>query len=184
MKNNLQHLVSFFILALFILIAFGSTDSNNSPSNSASKNSDQTTSTEEPTYKEVGETLSTRYFDVTINKANLQDKVNTGNQFSDLKPEEGIQYLVLNITFKNTDNESRMITDGEVLINYDGKEYTFDKSETLLVEGWGILLDQINPLTSKTTNIVYKIPTEINGIAFYKPGRASSSDLILLGNIE
>lgn len=41
-----------------------------------------------------------------------------------------------------------------------------------------------NPLTSKTTNIVYKIPAEIKGAAYYRPGRSSKKDLIELGNIE
>jgi hypothetical protein len=77
-----------------------------------------------------------------------------------------------------------MISDGEVVINYNGKDYLFDKSETVLLAGWGTMLDQLNPLTSKTTNLVYKIPTEIKGPAYYRPGRSNSDDLIAIGNIE
>lgn len=182
MKKKLRHLISASALALFVFIAFGSIgdDKDSSSSNSSSVvSADNTRSV-----KLVGETLSTEYFDVIVNKVSLQDQVNTGNQFADLKKEEGNQYLILNTTFKNTDNESRMIIDGEVLINYNGKEYLFDKSETVMLEGWGTMLEQLNPLTSKTTNLVYKIPNEISGQAFYRPGRSSSSDLIAIGNIE
>lgn len=70
-------------------------------------------------------------------------------------------YLIINVTFKNTNNESRMLIDGSVWINYNGKDYEFDKSETVMAEGYGILLDQSNTLISKTTNLVYKIPAEI-----------------------
>lgn len=132
----------------------------------------------------VGQALKTDYFDVTVNKVSVLTEVKTGNEFSDIKAEADTKFLVFNVTFKNTDKESRMITDGEVHINYNGQEYNFDKSETLLVEGYGLLLDQINPLTSKTTNLVYKLPKEIKGKAFYNPGRSDSDQTIDLGDIQ
>ncbi len=77
-----------------------------------------------------------------------------------------------------------MLMDGVVIINYNGKDYNFDKSETVMADGWGLLLDQINPLTTKTTKLVYKIPAEITGNAYYKPSRSGSNDIIDLGIIE
>jgi hypothetical protein len=133
---------------------------------------------------QVGEVLRTEYFDVTVSKIYIDDNVNTGNSFSSLKKENGAVYLILTTTFKNIDNESRMIDDGSVFINYNGKEYEYDHAEPIMAEGWGIMLDQINPLTSKSTNIVYKIPKEIKGPAFYEPGRNSDSKRIYLGNID
>lgn len=135
-------------------------------------------------YAQVGETLNTRYFDVTVNDVSVKEKVDTGNMFANLEPEKGNNYLIINTTFKNTDTESRMIGEGYVMINYNGKDFKFDKSETLMIEGWGIFLDQINPLTSMTTNIVYKIPVEISGPSFYKPGRSDDDALIYLGKIN
>lgn len=181
-SKTLKHFTSALAVGIFLFLAFGSDDDNDG-SSSTSSSTEQTTSSSQ-TYVQVGEPLKTKYFDVTINEVSIQSRVNTGNQFADLKPEEGTSYLILNTTFKNTDNESRMLTDGEVLINYNGKEYKFDKSETVMLEGWGIMLDQINPLTSKTTNLVYKIPTEIKGATYYRPGRAGKKDLIFIGNIE
>lgn len=182
MKKNLRHLLSASALALFVFIAFGSMDDEGDSSSSSS--STTVSADNSAKAKQVGETLSTRYFDVTVNKVALQDRVNTGNEFADLQREEGNQYLIINTTFKNTDGESRMISDGEVVINYNGKDYLFDKSETVMLEGWGTMLDQLNPLTSKTTNLVYKIPIEIKGPAYYRPGRSNSDDLIAIGNIE
>jgi hypothetical protein len=135
-------------------------------------------------HTQVNQVLKTDYFDVTVNKVSLSDRINTGNQFANLKPENGINYLVVNTTFKNTDSESRMIDGGSVFIEYNGKKYEYDKAETIMLEGWGILLDQINPLTSKTTNIVYKVPTEVKGPAYYNPGRSGSDDLIYLGDLQ
>ena len=163
-----------------------STSSSNTYSGTVDKNSEQKIKAEqtEPAGVGVGQVLKTNYFDVVVNKVEIRQTVRTGNQFADKEAEAGIQYLILNVTFKNTDNESRMIDDGSVFINYGGKEYEYDKSEIFMLNGWGILLDQINPLTSKKTNIVYKIPTEITGPAYYEPGRNYDSKRVYLGDLK
>lgn len=174
------------VIALIVLAQIGKDEKGSSTSadNSSSSSSEQTEQkTEAPKGVGIGETLRTDYFDITVNKVSLEDRVNTGNEFADLKPEQGNLYLIINASFKNTDKESRMLMDGSVWINYNGKDYEFDKAETVMLEGWGLLLDQINPLTTKTTNLVYKIPAEIKGNAYWQPGRADSDQKILLGNL-
>lgn len=182
MKRSVKHSISAITLASFMFIAFGSMDDDKNESDSSSGGT--SVNADASTTKKIGEILPTKYFDVTVNSVGVDDRVNTGNEFSNLPREEGTRYLVINTTFKNTSNESRAIFEGEVLINYNGQEYLYDKSEVVMAEGWGLLFDQINPLTSKTTNIVYKIPAEIKGVAYYRPGRSSKKDLIELGNIE
>lgn len=150
----------------------------------SSKPIDETTEPPQPTGIGMGQILHTSYFDIVVNRIGLQSSVNTGNEFADLPPENGIKYLIINATFKNTDNESRILFDGSVWINYNNKEYEYDKSETVMAEGWGLFLDQINPLTTKNTNLVYKLPNEIKGAAYWQPGRASSDEKIFLGNLE
>ncbi|MES2486166.1 MAG: DUF4352 domain-containing protein [Bacteroidota bacterium] len=166
---------TFIILILFIAIIGGDKDKDTS--------NEPTTVNQESTDSRIsiGQVLKTDYFDIVVNKIDIQDKVNTGNQYSDLKPEQDIKYLIINTTFKNTDAESRMITDGSVWINYNGKDYEFDKSEVIISEGYGVMLEQINPLTTKTTNLVYKIPAEITGSAYLQPGRANDDERIFLG---
>lgn len=174
------------VIALIVIAQIGKDEkgSSSSADNSSSSSSEQTEQkTEAPKGVGIGETLRTDYFDITVNKVSLEDRVNTGNEFADLKPEQGNLYLIINASFKNTDKESRMLMDGSVWINYNGKDYEFDKAETVMLEGWGLLLDQINPLTTKTTNLVYKIPAEIKGNAYWQPGRADSDQKILLGNL-
>ena len=175
MKSAIKHLTSFLGTLAFLLIAFASGDA------------DTTTPTSEVSDENivsVGESLTTDYFEIKVNKVTISDKVATGNQFSDVSAEPGNSFLIFNVTFKNIDGESRLFQEGEVMINYNNKDYRFDTSETIMAEGWGSFFDQINPLTSKTTNLVYKIPTEIKGPAYWKPGRNSKGKLFLLGNIE
>jgi len=175
------------VIALIVIAQLGKDkDGSSTSSSSASSSSSETTEKKasEPTGVGVGQVLQTDYFAIKVNEVSLQDRVNTGNQFADLKPEPDNMYLIINASFKNTDNESRMLMDGSVWINYNGKDYEFDKSETVMLEGWGLLLDQINPLTTKTTNLVYKIPAEIKGPAYWQPGRAKKSQRIFLGNLQ
>jgi len=142
------------------------------------------TSTEAPKGVGLGEVLQTNYFEIVVNSFSLEDRVNTGNQFADKNPEQGNLYLIIDVSFKNTDKESRMLMDGSVWVNYNGTDYEFDKAETMMLEGWGILLDQINPLTTKTTKLVYKIPAEVKGPAYWQPGNADGDQRILLGNLN
>ncbi len=174
------------VIGLIVIANVGDKKASSSSSENSSASAEEKTEQKSETPKGVGvgQILHTKYFDVIVNKASVEDRVNTGNQFADLKAEQGNRYLVINASFKNTDNESRMLMEGSVWVNYNGKNYEFDKAETIMLEGWGLLLEQINPLTTKTTNLVYKIPAEIKGNAYWQPGRADSDEKILLGNLN
>lgn len=174
-------LIGFGVLILIGIISNAGKEKKEKTVEKSSNSKEQVV--EKQTEVKIGEILKTDYFDITANKVDLTDRVNTGNEFSDLKPEEGNKYLIINTTFKNTDSESRMIIEGTVWINYNGKDYEFDKSEPVMAEGYGTLLEQINPLTSKTTNLVYKIPAEITGDAYWQPGRSDDDERIFLGTL-
>lgn len=195
-KNNFKPVLSLIAIAGFVFLALSSGDSKSDRSSRGKQaiekvasednesSSEQRTEEDEYTVVEVGQPLETRYFAITVNKVTVSDRVRTGNQFFDLPREEGNKYLIINATFKNIDNESRMIMEGSVLIGYKGDFYEYDKTEMIMAEGFGTMLDQINPLVSKTTKIVYKLPEEITGIALWQPGRSGSKEFINLGNIE
>lgn len=131
--------------------------------------------------KQIGETAKNDYFEVTVNSVEVVNEKKI-NDYTELKAEKDAKYLIINVTFKNIDKESRMVFDGSVFIDYNGTKYEYDHTETIFEEGWGLFLDQLNPLTSKTTNIVYKIPSEITGEATYKPERSSAE--FYLGTIK
>lgn len=184
MSTKINHLISAIVMIAFLIIGIASGDGSKSGNaNGDVKGDSIEIASSEVKSVPIGEPLHTQYFDVTVNGVGSFGSIKF-SEYSKLSEEKGMSYLILNTTFKNTDNESRMIMDGVILINYNGKEYKFDHSETVMEEGWGTLLDQINPLTSKTTNLVYKLPSEITGPAYYRPGRANANSLISLGNIE
>jgi hypothetical protein len=176
--------VSHGLLVFVLTMMSASCGSNNGqPQNIESVANEVQTQTQ-PISLNVGDVLHTEYFDVKVNSVKTSQMVDTGNEYLDLKPESGIKYLIMSVSFKNIDKESRMIIEGSVWVNYNGTDYEFDQSETLLADGWGLFLDQINPLITKTTKLVYKIPAELAGPAFYNPGRSEASERIFLGNIQ
>lgn len=111
------------------------------------------------------------YFDVTVNDCTISQDINTGNRYTTVKPDPDARYLTVNATFKNTDNEGRLPAEGSLLITRDGKDYKFDTTETVMSDGYGIRLRSLNPLIKLTTKIVYKVPNELSGDVYWKPGR-------------
>ncbi|MFZ8015716.1 DUF4352 domain-containing protein [Fusobacterium watanabei] len=177
MKKVLYGVVG-VIIAIFLIGTFAGGNSGSKSNSEAAKTEN---ANESNNYASVGETVKDDYFEVTVNSVEVVNSKKISD-FEELKAEKDTKYLIINVTFKNADKESRMVVDGSVFINYNGTEYEYDHTETILEDGWGLFLDQLNPLTAKTTNIVYKIPAEITGDATYKPGRGSSE--FYLGTIK
>lgn len=144
---------------------------------------DLSTSPSEPTrgVSQIGRPIRGKYFEVTVHDVLLKSSIETGNPYSSKTAPNGTRYAVLEATFKNIDNESRMIDPGELLIEYQGQQLRFDKTETILAEGWNVALQQINPLTSYSSKVVFAIPTEAYGPVYYKLGR--SEEIIYLGEL-
>ncbi len=115
------------------------------------------------------------YFKVTVNSCSVKARVGTGNQFVEPKVWDGSVFLVIDASFKNMDTEGRLPVVGDALIESAGKEYVYDHSETILLEGYGVFLDSVNPLVTMRTKIVYRIPSEIKGEIYWRPGRNSSN---------
>lgn len=111
------------------------------------------------------------YFDVTVNDCTISKSIDTGNRYSTVKPDPDARYLTVNATFKNTDNEGRLPMEGSLFISKDGKDFKFDTTESIMSEGYGIRLRSLNPLIKLNTKIVYKVPNELSGDVYWKPGR-------------
>lgn len=180
-KTRKASLLIYGALAILFFVLFAiNTDL---PKTQSSSENETVSQGQEVKAIKVGDILHTSYFDVKVNHIEISNSVRTGNEFADLPAEEGVKYIIMNVTYKNTDTESRMIMDGVLWVNVGEKEYEFDKTETVMLDGWGILLDQINPMVSKTTNIVYKIPSDLSGDLYWQPGRADDDERIELGSL-
>lgn len=124
------------------------------------------------------------HFNISADSAYYGKSVNTGNQFAEPKKWEGSRFFVIRASFKNLDTESRLPVEGSLFINYNGKDYEFDSVEPIMLEGYNIWFKKINPLITMKTKIVYRIPNEIHGEVFWRPGRNPSDTKLWLGFIK
>lgn len=111
------------------------------------------------------------YFDVKINDCIVSKSIDTGNRYSSVKPDPDARFLTVNATFKNTDSEGRLPFEGSLLIRKDDRDFKFDTTETIISDGYGIRLRSLNPLIKLNTKLVYKVPNELSGDVYWKPGR-------------
>lgn len=124
------------------------------------------------------------FFDVSINRCSAVSKVGTGSRFAEPKHWDGSRFYIVDASFKNTDLESRLPTEGELLINYKGKEYIFDSIEPIAVDGYNIWFQKVNPLLTIKSKIVYRIPTEIEGEVYWRPGRNREKTRLWCGHLK
>jgi hypothetical protein len=128
-----------------------------------------------------GEWLETDYFAVKVNKAQVVDhlveKIDGLVENELLKKEEGNKYVIIDLVVKNTDKESRLMFDGEIVTD-DGRK--FEQTETVAADGYNLILENINPGVTKQTKLVYKIPANLTGYLYYHPARANDDKKIYI----
>lgn len=111
----------------------------------------------------------TGYFETTVNNCTAYKTLNTGNPYTSLESDNDSRFLVVDATLKNIDREGRLPLEGSLVIVKDGVEYKYDTTEHILSEGYG--MKSINPLIKLRTKIVYRVPNEMDGDVYWKPGR-------------
>jgi hypothetical protein len=124
------------------------------------------------------------YFDVSADKGEYGPTVDTGNRFAEPKKWGGSRFFIVHASFKNMDTESRQPVEGSLFITYNGKEYEYDSVEPITLEGYNIWFRKINPLVTMKTKIVYRIPNEIEGPVYWRPGRNPTDTKLWLGYID
>ena len=123
------------------------------------------------------------YFTITADKGTYGPTVGTGNKYSEPEHWEGSRFFIVDASFKNLDTESRLPAEGSLYITFNGKEYEFDTTESIMSKGYNIWFKSVNPLLTMKTKIVYRIPEEIYGDVYWKPGRNPKGVKLYAGNI-
>lgn len=116
----------------------------------------------------VGQTATGQQFAVTLNSFQLLDNIGQGVFHEQAGP--GTVFVVLDITVKCIDKESRWYSSNDLFATVGGRELKFDKQETII--GVTKVFGAINPLTEQRGIIVFKIPLEAaQGPLTWQPGR-------------
>ena len=110
-----------------------------------------------------------RYFEVTVNGAWRERKYNDYKTAAD-----GSLYLIIDVTAKCIDTESRVFSEGSAFTTYKGKELEYDKAEHHSQKIGASLIKE-------TGKVIYLVPEELTGPYCWVPGR--EADLrFALGN--
>jgi hypothetical protein len=108
-------------------------------------------------------------FLVTADSCSVSPTANFG--LLSVEAQSGSTFLILQATFKNTSSSSQVIVPGSVLIDYEGRSYTFNIIEQVLGDPLEVPEAPINPLISQKVRIIYRIPDEISGKVRWQPGQ-------------
>jgi len=107
-------------------------------------------------------------FEVTLHAFEVYQSLGSGAFQKRAAP--GTAFVVLDITVKCIDRESRWYTPGDLVAVLDGREFSFDKHETII--GVTRMFGQINPLTTDRGVLVFQVPAEaLQGQLAWHPGR-------------
>lgn len=123
-----------------------------------------------PVGPRIGEMVQAGPFLVQVASVAYRDQV--GGRYDRQTAPPGSVFCVLYVYARNTDTESRMFLEGDLLTKYQGKTLKYDKTETVL--GLTEVLLTMNPLTEKTFYIIYEIPDNLPGPFFWRPGRGNT----------
>jgi hypothetical protein len=125
-------------------------------------------------YQPINQTYKDGRFEVTAIRCKITAALLTGNQLVSRRPEPGMHYLTIEMTFKNLGSRTELMQAGKLYVKHEGKGLYFDE-EMVVLRGWGIALQKLNPLATTTTRIVFKLPIELKGPALYHPGNMKES---------
>ena len=146
-------------IILFVILAVGSVggDSSSSGSESSTK---KVAEVKEEEMGKIGEPFTTNNFEVTVNGIKVIDSQKI-NSITSLDKEDGVKYLIINVSAKNIANESKsLVSSGKLILGDGDDKIEIKNDETLLTEGYGVFLEEVNPKLSKKTKLVYKIPAD------------------------
>jgi hypothetical protein len=113
------------------------------------------------------------YFNVKIKSCSIARRAVTNNPYTEPKQWPGSRFVIIDVEFKNLDNEGRLPVAGALIVKHKGRELRYDTTEAVNQEGFGIYFKSVNPLVTMPTKIVYRIPDEVGGEMLWEPGRNS-----------
>jgi hypothetical protein len=171
--------IAFVLIAILIVVAIVALEKDKRKNAAIEK---IITADKGPLEVNRGQSLHTRFFDVIVDSAAVADKKVRTGQLINLPKDDSSRYFIIEIVLKNTDTESKLMPDGELMIESENgnEKIKFDNSITLIQEGWGQLMDNIGAGVTEKTKLVYKIPAGASGNAYYYPDILYSQDRIFL----
>jgi hypothetical protein len=121
----------------------------------------------------TGEGVRCGYFEVTVTGARLADSA--GSEGMATRAGAGNKLLIVTARVRNVDNEARMFMAGSLWAG--GAQY--DAPEPVLAEGYLNVLDNLNPGTTWSGKIAWKVPATIARPVDWQPARSDTRIRVL-----
>lgn len=156
----------FWVLIVIIVIGFASCSNNSSSSKDSSSNNINDNKTEKVTHKnttdhvdidkqvfKIGQTASYDNMDVKVNS------VKSANSIGDETPDDGNQYVIVNVTLKNNGSESQ---------DYNDLDFKFDNngdikdSTTVSSDNNEMNSGELDKGATITKDVIGEVPSNIN----------------------
>lgn len=153
-KNKSQHVVSLFVLFLFIILAVGSVDDSGSSGGSSPSSSSGPAKRKQIKLYKTGETVHIGYTSYCVWRSWWSKRL-SDNEFLDDRPDA--MFLFVKLTVRNDDKKARSIPPFE-LVDENGAEYE-TSSKAWAVDGSIGVLESLNPSVEKQGFIVFDVPT-------------------------
>ena len=125
-------------------------------------------------YKQMGETVKTKYFNVKVHSKGTFVGTSIGSGYSKQTAEEGNIYVVVKATFENIDDEARMLAGAELEIEVNGKKLRFDDMASVMSDGYCYGIESINPMVTKTCKMAWLVPDKKGIKITFVPPRSST----------
>lgn len=186
----MKKIISIFVAVVIMCsvsgcsISFEGSEKTTQQSSLSNNDNKKTTpeTTSEPDKKNIlkfGETITFNDFEITVNSAEIKDKIQN-SQYTEFNPSEGNIYIVVNATVKNIGSDAAKFLsvvslkkDISTKLTYNDYEF---KSTNLLAYSEDLHDTFLNPLSSKTGEIVFEVSADIADL--------SSLNLVLFNNKE
>lgn len=107
----------------------------------------------------MGEWVDGRYFKVAV--LGVTERRSGPVEYMCDSAPDGSRYVMVNIAVENTDTESRTLMDeGELHINYDGKNIEYDQTEscTLGQDGFLNFMEDLGPFVKREGRVTFVVP--------------------------
>jgi len=89
----------------------------------------------------------------------------------------GHQFVVLDVSVRNRDAQSQVLSEGKLIALDETRLQTFDQPETLLSNDY-LSLQVLAPAQSMHGKIAYQVPEPLSGVLYWSPGNGSERILL------
>jgi hypothetical protein len=155
MNQAIKWGLSVIVIALFVTLMMGSSESTESTEKSKKDSGEA-----KQTFK-IGDNVKVEDFIYRVEGVEEKSRIESGNQFIDDVTTTG-KFVIVDVTVTNNDKESRYVDSNMFkLLDSGGTEFSASNdANTLINSDMGFFLEEINPKLNRRGKIAFEVPKD------------------------